>query len=395
MAINDTGADTGLHGVYTFLPQDRVIFGAGSLAELAGAARRLDGHRVLVVTGQTLAMRTPVVDEVVRALGGLHAGTAPTIGEHAPRSGVDAAVVEARWLEADLLVSVGGGSPIDAAKAVALALEDERGRIIPHIAIPTTLSAAEFSHLAGVTDEDGDRRMKAGFADPRVTPRAVVLDAQLTLHTPPTLWLSSGIRALDHAVETLYAPGPSGGVGTHPINDVLALEAIRLLFLHLPRSQEQPDDLATRTQLQLAAWMSFFGEVNTPMGLSHNLGRAMGATYHVPHGITSCLTLPHVMRFKAWERAAAAALAPIARVLGLPTPPTAAASADVASADAADAVRALAAADAVANLIARLGLPHHLTEVGIDEDQIPAMAARVAGDPTRQAQVEDLLRSML
>ncbi len=390
MPINDTDTDAGLHGVYTFLPQDRVIFGAGSLAELAGTARRLDGRRVLVVTGQTLATRTPVVDEVVRALGGLHAGTAPTIEEHAPRRGVDAAVAEARRLEADLLVSVGGGSPIDAAKAVALALEGERGRIIPHIAIPTTLSAAEFSHLAGVTDEDGDRRMKAGFADPRVTPRAVVLDAQLTLYTPPTLWLSSGIRALDHAVETLYAPGPDGHIGTHPVSDVLALEAIRLLFLHLPRSQEQPHDLAARTQLQLAAWMSFFGEVNTPMGLSHNLGRAMGATYHVPHGITSCLTLPHVTRLKARERAASAALAPIARVLGLDTPSPSPGDADVTNA-----ARALAAADAVADLIARLGLPHHLTEVGIGEEQIPAIAGRVAGDPTQQVQIEALLRAML
>jgi len=388
MTVNEAGTETGIQGTYTFLPRDRVIFGAGSLAELAGEARRLGGHRALVVTGQTLATRTPVVDEIARALGELHAGTAPSIGEHAPRSGVEAAVAEARRLEADLLVSAGGGSPIDAAKAVALALEGERGEVIPHIAIPTTLSAAEFSHLAGVTDEDGSRRVKAGFADPRVTPRAVVLDARLTLYTPPTLWLSSGIRALDHAVETLYAPDPSDGAGTHPINDLLALEAIRLLFLHLPLSQQQPGDLATRTQLQLAAWMSFFGEVNTPMGLSHNLGRAMGATYHVPHGITSCLTLPHVMRFKVRERASAAALAPIARVLGLETPPP-----DDDDND--DIARALAAADAVADLIARLGLPHRLTEVGIGEEQIPAIAGRVAGDPTRQAQVEGLLRSML
>ncbi len=113
-------------------------------------------------------------------------------------------------------------------------------------------------------------------------------------------------------------------------------------------------------------------------------------TYHVPHGITSCLTLPHAMRFKARDRAASAALAPIARVLGLDTP-----SPSPGDANGADAARTLAAADAVADLIARLGLPHHLQEVGIGEEQIPAIASRVAGDSAQQAQVEELLRSML
>src|SRR5439155_24027016 len=175
--------------------------------------------------------------------------------------------------------------------------------------IPTTLSAAEFSHLAGVTNESGGQPIKAGFVDVAVMPRVVLLDPALTLETPLPLWLSTGIRALDHAVETLYAPG------AHPINDVLALEAIRRLFAWLPRSMAGPDDLDARTELQIASWMSFFGETNTPMGLSHNLGRRIGATYNVPHGITSCITLPHVMRHLAHRHTAA--LAGIARALDL------------------------------------------------------------------------------
>ena len=297
------------------------------------------------------------------------------------------AAAAARAHAADTLVSVGGGSPIDAAKAVALELAgDKNGRagvgtgMPAHIAIPTTLSAAEFSHLAGVTDEAGGpgaRPAKAGFADPRVAPRGVILDAALTLPTPERLWLSSGVRALDHAVETLYAPG------AHPIEDVLALEAIRRLFRYLPLSKERPDDLNARTDLQLAAWMSFFGEVNTPMGLSHNLGRRMGATYGVPHGITSCVTLAPVMRFMSTRDAShTAVIARIGRAI----------AGDIVGDDPR---AAQAAVDAVGDLLARLGLPTRLREVGVEADAIPAIAAGVAGAGAERARIEELLHTML
>jgi alcohol dehydrogenase class IV len=362
-----------VRGEYTFLPQERVIFGAGSLERLAGEVERIGAARALIVTGPTLATQTDIVARVEAALGARHAGTFAGIRQHAPQSGVEQATAAARAHAADVLVSVGGGSPIDAAKAVAMALARERGVFLPQIAIPTTLSAAEFSHLVGVTDEQ--QRAKVGFADPRVTPRIAILDAALTLATPMQLWLSSGIRALDHAVETLYAPG------AHPINDVLALEAIRRLFKGLPRSMEQPGDLATRTDLQLAAWMSFFGEVNTPMGLSHNLGRRMGATYNVPHGITSCITLPHVMRHLAPK--VAPRLAPIARMLQL------------AEAGADDFEAALKAADAVSDLIERLGLPRRLSEVGIGAGDLHAIAVATVGEGPQTTEVQELLARML
>ncbi len=376
----------GLRGEYTFLPQEHVLFGAGSLEGLAGEVERVGGRRVLIITGRSLATRTTVIDAVTRMLGPLHAATFDGIGEHAPRGGVARAVAAARAYAADTLVSVGGGSPIDAAKAVALELfgggdgGTGAGVIPPHLAIPTTLSAAEFSHLAGVTDEAGGpgaRPAKAGFADPRVAPRGVILDAALTLPTPKRLWLSSGIRALDHAVETLYAPG------AHPIEDVLALEAIRRLFRYLPLSKERPGDLDARTELQLAAWMSFFGEVNTPMGLSHNLGRRMGATYGVPHGITSCVTLAPVMRFMSTRDAAhLAAVARIGRAV----------AGDVVGDD----LRAAqAAVDAVGDLVTRLGLPARLREVGVEADAVPAIAAGTAGAGAERARIEELLHTML
>lgn len=366
-------ADERIQGEYRFLPQEHVVFGAGSLARLAGEVERIGGARALIITGSSLATKTDVVASVTQALGAYHAGTFDGIRQHAPGSGVVQATEAARTANADVLVSVGGGSPIDATKAVALALAQENGLFLPQIAIPTTLSAAEFSHLVGVTNEE--RRAKTGFADTRVAPRIVILDALLTLATPLRLWLSSGIRALDHAVETLYA------AGAHPISDVLALEAIRRLFAELPNCMENPDDLEIRTELQLAAWMSFFGEVNTPMGLSHNLGRRMGATYNVPHGITSCITLPHVMRHLVHQ--ATPQLAAIARTLQLFD----------AGPGAIDA--ALIAADAVSDLIGRLGLPRHLSEVGIGEGDLHDIAVATVGDSPQLAEVEQLLARML
>ncbi len=368
-----TPADRPLHGQYSFLPQERVIFGVGSISQLQDEVARIGAVRGLIITGNTLATQTDVIAGVAHALGALHAGTFAGIRQHAPGSGVAQATEAARALDADVLISVGGGSPIDAAKAVALELARERGVFPAHIAIPTTLSAAEFSHLAGVTDEQ--RRAKTGFADPHVAPRIVILDAGLTLATPARLWLSSGIRALDHAVETLYAPG------AHPINDVLALEAVRHLFSGLPRTQERPDDLDARTGLQLAAWMSFFGEVNTPMGLSHNLGRRIGATYDVPHGITSCITLPHVMRHFAPLHTTA--LAAVGRAIR----PEEAGSDDL------DA--ALFAADAVGDLIGRLGLPRRLSEVGIAASNLEDIAVATVGEGPQTPEVEELLKKML
>jgi maleylacetate reductase len=366
-------SDQHLRGEYTFLPQEHVIFGLGSLARLQDEVMRIGAVRAMIITGRTLATQTDVIASVTQALGSLHAGTFTDIRQHAPASGVLHATEAARALHADVLISVGGGSPIDAAKAVAMELARERDVFLPQIALPTTLSAAEFSHLVGVTDEQ--RRAKTGFADPHVAPRIVILDAGLTLATPMRLWLSSGIRALDHAVETLYAPG------AHPVNDILAIEAIRRLFAGLPRSMQQPDDLDIRTELQLAAWMSFFGEVNTPMGLSHNLGRRMGATYNVPHGITSCITLPHVMRHFAPRHTAQ--LARIARVLAL------------AGAGPDDMDAALLAADATSDLIGRLGLPRRLTEVGIDESNLRDIAEATVGEGPQTAEVAELLKRML
>src|SRR5207248_5215325 len=141
---------------------------------------------------------------------------------------------------------------------------------------------------AGFTNEDGD---KAGLRDPRLLVQTVIYDAELTLATPMLLWLSTGIRALDHAVEGFLSEGE------HPFNDVMALEAIRRLFDSLPRARAAPEDLNVRTENQLAAWFSFTLPGASAGGLSHVMGKQIGALHGIPQGVTSCLLLPHVMRY--------------------------------------------------------------------------------------------------
>jgi len=279
-------------GTHTFLSTTRVHFGAGSLSKIEEEARSKE--RAFVVTGKSLNEKTDLVRRVEALLGEKHSGTFAGMGEHTPGSAVEQAAGEAA--DADLLASVGGGSVVDGTKAVAVRLGYPA-----QVTVPTTLSGAEWAHLVGVTDEEAGR--KGGFADPKAVPQVVILDAEVTLYTPEKLWLSTGIRALDHAIEGFLGPKE------HPIEDVLGLEGAGRLVEYLPRSREAPEDVGLRHELQLAAWMAYSGPFNTPMGLSHGLGRRIGASYGVPHGYTSCITLAptlEVMRRQTpeerWER---------------------------------------------------------------------------------------------
>jgi alcohol dehydrogenase class IV len=369
-----------LPGEFTFLPLEKVYFGPGSLTRLKSEAERLGSRRALIITGHSLASNTPLIKQVESLLGQYHQATYAGIRQHAPESGIKEALNLALDCQADLLISLGGGSPIDAAKIVVQRLakgsQDKKlaQPYLPHIAIPTTLSAAEFSHVAGFTDEAS--RSKSGISDVNITPRVVIMDAEVTLWTPIELWLASGIRALDHAVETLYSPG------NHPINDILALKAIEDLFKYLPLSKKAPDDLNIRQQCQQAAWMSYFAPatVGAHLGLSHTIGKRIGANYGVPHGVTSCILLGHVIRSKASQPYDAARLAPAATRLGL-TPDSGS-----------DKDAAIAFADAVQYLVRHLGLPNRLRDVNVPQAFFEAIAQGSASDEPGRAIVLDILR---
>lgn len=322
-------------GTHTFLRTTRVHFGAGSLGKLEDEARSYE--RVFVITGRTLDQKTDLVRRVEGLLGDRHAGTYAGMSEHTPGSAVEEAAGAAESAGSDLLVSVGGGSAVDGTKAVARQLAYPE-----HVAVPTTLSGAEWAQRVGVTDEAAGR--KSGFADPKTVPGVVILDPETTVFTPERLWLSTGMRALDHAVEgVLYG-------GEHPVTDVTGLEGARRLMELLPRSRRDPDDLGVRGELQVAAWLSYFGPLNTPMGISHDLGRRLGASYGVPHGITSCITLAPSLevaregvRKDRWEA--------LERAFGGDPP------------------------ERVAALVRELGLPATLKEVGVPEEDLDDIAA--------------------
>lgn len=274
-----------------------LYYGPGSVSTaLPKLLSDLGASKALVVTGNSLYTKTDVVKRVEGILReqNRYADTFYNIGEHTPIAGIRAGVDLFKNSGADIIVSIGGGSPIDASKAIIYFVQQERGGEFPRqIAIPTTLSAAEYSVGAGYTDETGH---KASVSSPYLAPAGIILDAELTLPTPERLWLSTGIRALDHAVETLYRPF------VVPPLKVLCHAAIVDLFKYLPKSKADPNDIHSRQKLQMAAWMSLWParlEKYSALGLSHALGHKLGATYGIPHGITSCLTLAPTVRLKA------------------------------------------------------------------------------------------------
>lgn len=379
---------------FVHLPVDRVIYGAGSVGDLPQVAERLGATRAFVITGKTLATKTEWISRVQTLLADRCAGVFADTSQHVPKRTILDAAVHAREAQADCLVSVGGGSPIDTAKGVALALAEgirdgaglnrfatprraggsepfQVSQPIPQIAIPTTLSAGEHTGVFGTTDE-GARR-KDGAGHPLLIPRVVILDPEITRDTPEWLWSSTGIRALDHAVERFYTPSHQ------PLTDVLCLEAIRLLVRELPVTLHTPENLEARRACQLAAWFSLFGAFNARTGLSHAIGHQLGGRCGVPHGQTSCVMLPHVMAFNI--PAAADRLALIGEAAGVV----------MESKSTEDAARG--AVKTVSRVIKALGCPTRLTEVGVTEadlrplaqatfDQLrPGMNPRAVRDP--------------
>lgn len=366
-----------LSGVFTLLPIEAVHHGPGAIAGLENALAARGIRRALLVTGRTLATRTDLVERVRRAAGDRIAGVFHDTIQHVHRGSVLRAAAMARELGADGIVSFGGGTPNDTAKAVVMALAEdlraaddfERMRVkftypdrvvvppltgpaLPMIAISTTLSGGEFTHFAGVTDEV--RKVKDLYIDRGLAACAVFLDAELTLETPDWLWLSTGMRAVDHCVEALSS------TNAHPFVDALASHALGELNRTLRACKSGPADLRARTQAQIAAWMSVCGLANVNLGLSHGIGHQLGARNDVPHGVTSCVMMGPTMDFnrdhvgtrQAW----------IARCM------------DVDVDGLAPVEAAAAGRDAVRRLVRDLGLPHRLRDVGVARSDFAAIA---------------------
>ena len=302
-------------GRVIFGQMEEVLFGRPAAEAVADEARRVDADRIFLMVSGTLARETDEIAKVCRALGNRCAGIFDRMPPHTPRQAVIDAASQARRATADLIVTIGGGSVTDAAKAVQLclandirspeALDDLRpvtgpdGALMPprcnqpsvrQITVPTTLSGGEFSAIAGVTDER--RKVKELFRHPGIILRAVILDPAVTVHTPAWLWLSTGVRAVDHCVEGIC----SGEA--NPFADAQALHGLTLLSGGLPRVKADPTDLQARLDCQIGTWLSMGPlAAGVPMGASHGIGYVLGATFDIPHGHTSCIMLPAVMRW--------------------------------------------------------------------------------------------------
>jgi maleylacetate reductase len=358
-----------IQGTHRFPPMEQVIYGVPLAEALAREIERTGVHAVYVLASGTLARQTGVVETVKQVLGNKLAGVCARIGAHTPRPDVVAAANAARDAKADALLTVGGGSVTDAAKMVGLCLGNDitepeqldtlRARtgadgktVRPQVkppplrstAIPTTLSAGEFTAMAGCTDPVA--QAKQSYAHPLMMPRAVILDPAPTIHTPEWLFLSTGIRAVDHAVEDICS------INSQPFSDGTSLHALRLLARGLAAVKADPDNMEARLDCQLGAWLSITGSQNgVSKGASHGIGHVLGGTAHVPHGYTSCIMLPHVLRFN--EPVNAERQAWVSEALGRPGEQ---------------------AADSVAALIASLGLPGRLRDVEVRRDQLDQIA---------------------
>ncbi len=355
-------------GTMIFTAMNRVIFGQPAATSVVAEADRLGARRVFILASGTLNTKTDEIEKVREALGDRFAGVCDHMPAHSPRSAVVACAIAARDAGCDLLVTIGGGSVTDGGKAVTICLEhgvtdvdgleqfrsvvkdgartvpDFRAPNVRQIAVPTTLSAGEFNARAGVTD---DRlRLKQSYMHRGIVPETVILDPAVTIHTPEWLWLSSGVRAVDHAVETLCS------IDANDYTDGTALQALRSLQDGLSRVKADPSDLEGRLRCMMGAWLSMVGIVSgTRLGASHAIGHILGGSANVPHGYTSCVMLPYVLDFNLSVNADRQA--EVAAAMGRPGEP---------------------ASEVVDRFISGLGMPRHLRDVEVAEDDLPRLA---------------------
>ena len=304
-------------GRIQFSRMDDVIYGKPAAEAVAETVARLGAERVFLMASGTLTRETEEIAAIRQALGNHCVGSFEAMPPHTPRGAVIEATRAARDARADLIVTVGGGSITDGAKAVQLCLANDidsvegldafrpvagpdgvlgpppcKAPVVRQITVPTTLSGGEFSAVSGVTDEA--TQIKELFRHPDIVPQTVILDPVVARHTPEWLWLSTGIRAVDHCVEGICSPL------ANPYGDAQALKGLALLTSGLAVIKADPADTQARLDCQMGTWLSMGPLASgVPMGASHGIGYVLGAVFDIPHGYTSCIMLPAVMR---WNR---------------------------------------------------------------------------------------------
>ena len=318
--------------VYEALPS-RVVFGAGSLQKLPEEIDKLGVARALVLcTPEQRAIGAGIAG----MLGSRSAGLFDGAVMHVPLEVAEAARNAARRLQVDCCVAIGGGSTTGLAKAVALTAK------LPILAIPTTYAGSEMTPIWGIT-EGG---VKKTGRDVVVLPKTVIYDPALTTSLPVALSVTSGINAIAHCVEALYAHDGN------PIVSLMAEEGIRALAAALPVIVRNPSDVNARSEALYGAWLAGVSLGTAGMALHHKLCHTLGGSFNLPHAETHAIVLPHAARYN--RDAAPEAMARVARALGAPDAP-----------------------GGLYDLEAKLGLSMRLSEIGMREADLER-AARIA-----------------
>jgi maleylacetate reductase len=383
-----------------------IIFGPGALARLSEAVDRFGWRQLLLCTTGS-ARRSGRAAQIESALGDRLAAVYDRVQPHVPDSQVSEALALADENAVDAVVGLGGGSPLGMAKAVASALEEKRTGcparaafptdqpLVPVAAIPTTYAGSEMTAGYGVTRLEGGAARKVTVADPKIAPKLVIYDPQLTLDLPPEMTASTGINALAHCVEALYS------ITRHPLSTAAAISGVRHIVNALPRCYAVGDDLEARTAMLMGAHLAGAALASVAMGLHHGLCHVLGGTAGVPHGIANSIVLPHAMRFNAdvaSERAEVTAPQAPAQGWGLQAAEAMGITLNGRSTEAA----VEAAAQKVYDLVGQMNLPRHLRDAGVNEADLPRLAQlafqsrTVQNNPkpiTDPAQIEALLRA--
>jgi len=301
----------------------RVVFGSGTLSQLPNEVERLELKRVLVLS---TAQQRQEADQLASLLGAAAAGVYANAAMHTPVSVTEDAMAVVADERIDGFVAIGGGSTTGLAKALALRTD------LDQIIIPTTYAGSEMTPILGET-KDG---RKVTQSNSKILPEVVIYDVDLTLTLPPRLAVTSGINAIAHAVEALYARD------RNPIVSMMAEAGVAALFTALPVIVERPRDRQARSAALYGAWLCGVCLGSVGMALHHKLCHTLGGTFDLPHAETHTVVLPHALRYN--ESAAEDAIAALKRALNVQDP-----------------------ADALFELARKLGAPTSLRELGMSE----------------------------
>ena len=326
----------------------KIRFGSGVVGDVPSLLRDVGGRRLMLVTTEG-RLRSADGERLTKALGRELVSTFAGVQSHVPAPAVQVAVQQARRDAVDAVVSFGGGSCADLAKAVCYFTEREAGTpgatwldrpALPHVAIPTTYSGAELTPFFGMTDPATKR--KSGGGGPTIAPVAAVYDPDLTVSTPARVSAETGMNALAHCVECAYSPART------PEAEAVALAGIRLIARWLPAVVDDPVDLVARTHMFEGAALAGRALQNASIGVHHGLAQLVGGRTGIPHGLANAVILAHAMRFNAGT--VPEEMRRIGEALGDADDPAA----------------------AVDRLVRRLGLPVGLADCGVTGDDVDA-----------------------